>query len=127
MIINHIALYTNNLEQMKLFYENYFHATSNDGYHNINTGLRTYFLSFENQTRLEIMTRPNLVEPPLSPLNTGYIHLAFSAGSKEAVDTLTATLEKDGYTVFSKPRTTGDGYYESCVLDPDGNQIEIVE
>lgn len=127
MKINHIALYTNNLERMKVFYETYFNAKSNQGYHNSTTGLRTYFLSFENDTRLEIMTRPNLEEKPLSLQQNGYIHLAFSVGSKEKVDGLTATLEKDGYQVISRPRTTGDGYYECCVLDPDGNQIEIVE
>jgi lactoylglutathione lyase len=127
MKINHIALYTNDLEQLRAFYMKYFDASSNPGYHNKNTGLRTYFLTFGDNTRLEIMTRPGLEQSSRSPLQTGYIHLAFSAGSKEMVDTLTAALENDGYTVFSKPRTTGDGYYESCVLDPDGNQIEIVE
>lgn len=127
MKINHIALYTNQLEQLKLFYETYFQAVSNDGYHNKNTGLRTFFLTFADGSRLELMTRPNLVPLQPTPYQTGYIHLAFSAGSKTAVDTLTSTLEQDGYTVLSQPRTTGDGYYESCVLDPDGNQIEIVE
>lgn len=127
MKINHIALYTNDLEHMKHFYETYFHAKSNDGYHNAHTGLRTYFLSFDDQTRLEIMTRPNMEEQNTSPLHLGYIHLAFSVGSKENVDILTNRLDKDGFTVLSKPRTTGDGYYESCVLDPEGNQIEIVE
>jgi lactoylglutathione lyase len=127
MEINHIAIYTDDLEQMKAFYEAYFNASSNQGYHNANTELRTYFLSFEDNTRLEIMSRPNLVQQLKAPLQTGYIHLAFSVGSKDKVDSLTATLEKDGYTVLSNPRTTGDGYYESCILDPDGNQIEIVE
>lgn len=127
MKINHVALYTNQLEQMKLFYETYFEAVSNDGYHNKNTGLRTFFLSFADGTRLELMTRPNILQLQPTPFQSGYIHLAFSAGSRSAVDTLTSTLEQDGYAVFSKPRTTGDGYYESCVLDPDGNQIEIVE
>ncbi|MHB8131795.1 MAG: VOC family protein [Mobilitalea sp.] len=127
MKINHIAIYTDDLERMKVFYESYFSASANQGYHNTNTELRTYFLSFEDTTRLEIMTRPNLTQQLKVPLQTGYIHLAFSVGSKDKVDSLTATLEKDGYTVLSNPRTTGDGYYESCVLDPDGNQIEIVE
>jgi len=127
MKINHIALYTNDLEKMKHFYETYFQAKANTGYHNILTGLQTYFLAFEDHTRLEIMTRPNMEQPNNSPIHLGYIHLAFSAGSKENVEILTDTLEKAGYTIFSKPRTTGDGYYESCVLDPEGNQIEIVE
>ena len=127
MRINHIALYTDNLERMKKFYETYFNAKANQVYLNKTTGLKTYFLSFEDSTRLEIMTRPNLVQQSDSPLNTGYIHLAFSVGSKEQVDRLTTILEKNGFTVLSYPRTTGDGYYESCVQDPDGNQIEIVE
>jgi lactoylglutathione lyase len=127
MKINHIALYTNDIERLRSFYMTYFQAESNQGYHNRTTGLRTYFLSFEDQTRLELMTRPNLEQGTLSLLHTGYIHLAFSVGSKERVDSLTDTLEKDGYTVSSRPRTTGDGYYESCILDPDGNLIEIVE
>lgn len=127
MKINHIALYTNDIERMKTFYETYFNAASNSGYHNKKTDLRTYFLSFEDQTRLELMTRPKLNTMEHNVFDTGYIHLAFSTGSKDAVDSLTSTLENAGYTVLSHPRTTGDGYYESCVLDPDGNQIEIVE
>ena len=127
MTINHIALYTNDLEQMKNFYSNYFGAVSNRGYHNPTTGLQTYFLSFEDGTRLEIMTRPKLIQKIPSPLQIGYIHLAFSVGNKEQVDTLSSTLEKAGFAILSKPRITGDGYYESCVLDPDGNQIEIME
>lgn len=127
MKINHIALYTDDLERMKQFYITYFGAKSNQGYHNKNTGLRTYFLSFDDDTGLELMTRPNLEQQGDSQVHLGYIHLAFSVGSKENVDSLTTSLEKDGFTVLSKPRTTGDGYYESCVLDPDGNQIEIVE
>lgn len=126
MRIDHVALYTNNLEHMREFYIRYFGAISNDGYHNPKTGLRTYFLSFGNGTRLEIMTRPDLELHTGTLFQTGYIHLAFSVGSTELVDSMTATLEQNGYTVVSKPRTTGDGYYESCVLDPDGNQIEIV-
>lgn len=127
MKINHIALYTNDLERMKRFYETYFEAKSNQGYHNKITELQTYFLSFEDNTRLEIMSRPNLEQQTDSTLSLGYIHLAFSVGSKENVDKLTFRLEKDGFKVLSQPRTTGDSYYESCVLDPDGNQIEIVE
>lgn len=127
MKINHIALYTKDLERMRAFYIKYFNASSNQGYHNPTTGLRTYFLSFEDQTRLELMTRPSLEQHTASPLETGYIHLAFSTGSREKVDSLTAALEHDGYTVYGRPRTTGDGYYESCVIDPDGNLVEIVE
>ncbi|MBP1755302.1 MAG: glyoxalase [Firmicutes bacterium] len=127
MKINHFAVYTNQLELLKNFYITYFEASSNDGYHNQTSGLRTYFLSFSDGARLELMTRPGLTQLSHELYQTGYIHLAFSTGSREAVDTLTTRLESDGYTVISRPRTTGDGYYESCILDPDGNLIEIVE
>lgn len=127
MKIEHIALYVTDLEGMKKFYEVYFSAKSNDKYHNPTTGLETYFLSFDEGSRLELMTRPNMVlqEKPL--FRTGITHLTFSTGSKELVDQLTQQLKNDGYEIISGPRTTGDGYYESCVLDPEGNQIEITE
>ncbi|MDF2539407.1 MAG: glyoxalase [Herbinix sp.] len=125
MRIHHFALYTNDLEKIKHFYETYFNASANSGYHNVITGLKTYFLSFEDDTRLEIMTRPQMESQNNAPVHLGYIHLAMSVGNSEAVDDLTARLEKDGYTILSRPRTTGDGYYESCILDPEGNQIEL--
>ena len=89
------------------------------------TGLHTYFLSFDSGPRLEIMWRPNLSKRLDRVMNEGLIHFAFSVGSKEAVDTLTQKIIAAGYECFSAPRTTGDGYYESVVLDPDGNMIEI--
>lgn len=127
MKIEHVALYVTDLEAMKKFYEVYFSAKSNDKYHNPTTGLETYFLSFDEGSRLELMTRPDMViqEKPL--YRTGITHLAFSTGSKELVNQLTQRLKNDGYEIISGPRTTGDGYYESCVLDPEGNQIEITE
>ena len=127
MKINHIALYVNDLEKMKAFYEIYFDAKSNEMYHNQKTGLKTYFLEFENGCRVEIMTRANLNNIKKDINNTGYIHIAFSIGSKETVDELTKRIENDGYRIISRPRTTGDGYYESCVVDPENNLIEIVE
>ncbi|WP_203246492.1 VOC family protein [Sporosarcina beigongshangi] len=125
MKIEHIALYATDLDAMKKFYEVYFSAKSNDKYYNPKTGLETYFLTFDEGSRLELMTRPDMVfqEKPL--FRTGITHLAFSIGSKELVDQITQRLKNDGYEVISGPRTTGDGYYESCVLDPEGNQIEI--
>jgi lactoylglutathione lyase len=126
MKINHIAVYVKDLEQSRAFYEKYFGATANTQYHNAKTGLRTYFLTFDCGGRLEIMSKPNLPDVDIDGEHLGYTHLAFSAGSNEAVDSLTELLRSDGYTVFSEPRTTGDGYYESCVSDPDGNRIEIV-
>ncbi|MCL2284610.1 MAG: VOC family protein [Fibromonadales bacterium] len=127
MKLNHIALYVNDLEKMKAFYEKYFAAKANKMYHNPNTGLKTYFLEFDNGARIEIMTKEKLNAVAKELNNLGYIHIAFSVGGKSKVDELTKQLENDGYKRISKPRTTGDGYYESCILDPENNQIEIVE
>jgi lactoylglutathione lyase len=127
MYINHIALYVNDLEKMKAFYERYFNAKTNKIYHNPKTGLKTYFLEFNGTCRMEIMTKENLSNVKKELNNVGYIHVAFSVGSKNKVDELTKLLENDGYRIISKPRTTGDGYYESCIIDPEDNQIEIVE
>ncbi|WP_423913781.1 VOC family protein [Capnocytophaga gingivalis] len=125
MKIDHIALYVKDLDTSKSFYETYFGAKSNELYHNPKTGLHTYFLTFESGARLEIMWRPNLSERLDKVMNEGFIHFAFSVGSKEAVDALTQKIIDEGYICFSTPRTTGDGYYESVILDPDGNMIEI--
>ena len=125
MKIEHIAMYVNDLESAKEFFIKYFDATSNDGYHNKTTDFRSYFLTFDDGARLEIMTRPNMVDDNKDLQRTGFIHLAFSVGSKEKVDALTARLKADGYEVVSGPRTTGDGYYESCVVGIEGNQVEI--
>lgn len=125
MKIEHIAMYVNDLSLNKEFYIKFFNATSNDLYHNPKTGLRTYFLTFENGARLEIMNRPNMVDEQKELMRTGLIHLAFSVGSKEKVGSLTKKLMEAGYPVLSGPRTTGDGYYESCILGPESIQIEI--
>ena len=125
MKIEHIALYVNDLDGAKDFFCKYFDANANDGYHNPVTDFRSYFLTFGDGSRLEIMTRPNMTDSEKSENRTGYIHLAFSTGSKEAVDALTQRLSNDGYALVSGPRTTGDGYYESCVRGFEGNLIEI--
>lgn len=122
--IDHTAIYVKDLEATRQFYIEYFGATSNEKYHNPKTGLQTYFLTFEGTARLEIMTRPELAEAA-GHLAFGWNHLAFSLGSKEAVDELSARLEADGFTILSGPRTTGDGYYETAFLDAEGNQVEI--
>lgn len=126
MKIDHIAIYTKKLDRLKLFYEYYFGGISNAKYKNKTTGLETYFISFQDGSRLEIMTRPVMDNNSKELFHMGYIHIAFSVGSIENVNMLTQKLEEDGYSIISYPRTTGDGYYESCVLDPDGNQIEII-
>jgi len=125
MKIEHIAMYVNNLEKTRDFFIKYFGAKSNNGYHNVKTDFRSYFLTFDDGARLEIMNKPEMQDSKKTPARTGFIHLAFSVGSKEKVDSLTAQLKNDGYTVLSGPRTTGDGYYESCVLGVEDNQIEI--
>ena len=125
MRIEHIAMYVNDLEKTRDFFIKYFQATSNEGYHNKTTDFRSYFLSFDDGTRLEIMKKPQMSDETKELNRTGYIHMAFSLGSKEAVDHLTEKLKNDGYQLVSGPRTTGDGYYESCIVGIEGNQIEI--
>lgn len=125
MKIEHVAMYVNDLEKAKDFFIKYFEAKANDGYHNKETGFKSYFLCFNDGTRLEIMTSPMIVNRDKDLARTGFIHIAFSVENKEKVDQLTLQLKEDGYKVISGPRNTGDGYYESCVLDIEGNQIEI--
>lgn len=125
--LDHLAMYVRNLDATKDFFVKYFNAESNELYHNTKTGFMSYFLSFDRGCRLEIMTRPGLVEERTSDLRYGYIHLAISAGGKEDVDALTDRLRNDGYKVVSGPRTTGDGCYESQIIGFEGNLIEITE
>ena len=125
MKIEHIAMYVNDLEKARDFFVKYFGASTNDGYHNPKTDFKSYFLTFDDGARLEIMNKP-VMEDSYKTLNrTGFIHIAFSVGSKEKVDELTEQLKIDGYEVISGPRTTGDGYYESCIICIEDNQIEI--
>lgn len=125
MRIDHIAMYVTDLERARQFFMTYFDARSNDGYHNQTSGFCSYFLSFKDGSRLELMSRPGMDDAEKTPARTGFIHIAFRVGSQEAVDALTARMKADGYEVLSGPRTTGDGYYESCVVGIEGNQIEI--
>ena len=128
MRIGHAALFCKDLEQMRQFFIVYFDARSNEQYHNPRTGLRTYILSFtDGSTRLELMQRPDVQDADPSQPAIGYVHLSFAVGSRKGVDLLTRRLAADGYTVTSGPRTTGDGYYESCILGPEGIQIEVTE
>ena len=125
MKIEHIAMVVNDLEAAKDFFVTYFDGKANELYHNKSTGFRSYFISFDDGARLEIMNKPEMTDPAKDSARTGYAHVAFSVGSEEKVDELTALLKDDGYEVLSGPRTTGDGYYESCVVAVEGNQIEI--
>ncbi len=125
MRIEHIAMYVNDLDGARDFFVKYLDGQSNDGYHNPKTGFRSHFIAFDDGARLEIMTKPGLVDREKHLNRTGYAHIAFSVGSRERVDLLTQRLKADGFAVISGPRTTGDGYYESCVVAIEDNQIEI--
>ena len=127
MHIHHIALYVSDLEAARLFFMTYLGAISNEGYHNPRTDFRSYFLTFDSGAQLEIMQKPQMEDLPKPQNRTGYAHIAFSLGSRAAVDELTRQLQKDGYQVISGPRTTGDGYYESCVVAVEDNLIELTE
>lgn len=128
MKIDHIAIWTKNLEGLRNFYIHYFDASSTEIYFNHSREFRSYFIMFDGGCRLEIMEMPRI---PVSKNDVikqfiGIIHFAINVGSKDKVNNLTEILKKDGYKVISEPRTTGDGFYESIVLDPDGNRIEIM-
>lgn len=127
MRIEHAAMYVNDIEAEKEFFTRYFGASAGEMYHNKNTGFSSYFLSFDGGARLELMTAPEQQDMDKPGLRTGFAHLAFSVGSCKEVDALTERLRADGYAVVSGPRETGDGYYESCVLDAEGNRIEMTE
>jgi lactoylglutathione lyase len=127
MEIEHIAIWTRDLEGLTSFYRTYFGARAGPKYTNPGKGFESCFLSFSGGTRLELMGVSGLMDAVgegESP-RKGYAHLAISVGSEERVDELTALLRREGVPVVDGPRRTGDGYYESCVLDPDGNRIEI--
>ncbi|MFD2829693.1 VOC family protein [Corticicoccus populi] len=124
MKIEHVALWVRDLEKMREFYETYFNGTAGEKYHNDKKAFESYFLSFDDNTRLEIM-RQKGVDQPDSRNRTGFAHIAFSLGSKEKVDQMTKRLTNDNYNLINGPRTTGDGYYESVIEDPEGNLLEL--
>lgn len=123
MKIEHVAVWVSDLEKMRSFYETYFEASSNEKYINAQKGFSSYFLTFREGARLELMHRHDVTVVSSEVL--GWAHIAISLGSKQAVTTLTERLKSDGYTIVGAPRTTGDGYYESVVEDPEGNLIEL--
>lgn len=128
MKIEHIAIWTLDLEKMKEFYLNFFDLKPNEKYFNPQKNFSSYFLSFENGARIELMHRPDIsdfIEKSESKL--GLAHFAISLGSKEKVNLLTELIRKNGLKVIDEPRTTGDGYYESVISDPEGNWIELTE
>lgn len=125
-MIHHIAIWTFRLEEMKEFYTRYFNGTSNEKYINPKKGFESYFLRFEGGTDLELMSRPDVQNLPIVENRLGLTHLAFAFDSREAVLQQTELLRSAGYSIVGEPRTSGDGYFESVVLDPDGNRIECV-
>lgn len=128
-ILAHLAIYCTDLEDMRAFYMKYFDASSNERYTNDNKGFHSYFLSFgESPMKLELMTRLDVNEGEGTQHieQLGLTHFAIQLASDSAVDDLTTLLRKDGYTIAGEPRRTGDGYYESVVLDPEGNRLELV-
>lgn len=128
MHISHIAIWTQQLEKQRSFYVTYFGGKSNDKYINSAKGFESYFISFDRDTSaLEIMSRRDVVTPKINEDCIGLTHFAFSLGSKKEVIELTERLRKEGYIIAGEPRTTGDGYFESIVLDPDGNRVEITD
>ena len=128
MKIDHLAIWTYNLEGLRNFYMHYFDASSTEVYYNHTKEFRSYFLMFDGNCRLDIMEMPNIGKSKNDPAKhyTGIAHFAIKAESKSEVDRLTENVRKDGFHVVGEPRTTGDGYYESVILDPDGNRVEIV-
>ncbi|MGO4697452.1 VOC family protein [Paenibacillus sp. 2TAB26] len=124
MRIEHVAIWTKDLDMMKSFYEKFFNGIVNKKYVNEKKQFHSYFLTFESGARLELMQKPELAELETADYY-GITHFAFSVGSEEKVNELTDRLKKEGFQVLDGPRTTGDGYYESVVLDPEMNRLEI--
>ena len=126
MKIDHLAIWTKDIEKMKTFYLEFFEVSANEKYFNTTKNFSSYFLSFPNGTRIELMHRPE-ISKQLEGLeqNLGLAHFAIALGSKQKVNDLTHTVRMKGYSILGEPRTTGDGYYESVITDPEGNQIEL--
>ena len=126
MRIDHIAMYVNDLEAEKNFFVKYFNAKAGSKYSNFRNDFSNYFLSFADGSRLEIMTRTSSADPEKIRYRTGYHHLAICVGDRKDVDDMMKKFDEDGVIVVSGARTTGDGYYEGVVVDPEGNEIEII-
>ena len=127
MNITHVAIWVEDIEKSREFYAKYFNGLSNERYNNHLKGFSSYFISFESGAKLEIMQRKDIKKSEENIERTGVAHIAFSVGSRENVNQITEKLRSDGFCVEGEPRVTGDGYYESVVVDRDGIKIEITE
>lgn len=128
MKIEHLAIWVDDLELLREFYTEYFNLSCGEKYKSTSRDFTSYFLSFgEGKTRIELMHMPDMGIPASRGDLKGLAHFAISTGGKDVVNRITERLRSDGYTIVSEPRTTGDGYYESAALDPEGNYIEITE
>jgi len=128
MTLEHVAIWTNDLEVLREYYTKYFGGLSNDKYRNAKTNFESYFLTFESGARLELMTRPNIpsnTNDTVTDQHLGIIHLAFGVARVEEVDKKAQELQNNGFKILSGPRKTGDGYYEFETLDPDHNRVEV--
>lgn len=127
-MLDHIAIWTPDIEVLRDYYTEYFNGRSNEKYVNHETGFASYFITFESGSRLEIMQRPgipeNLNDRELKQ-HIGIIHLAFGVPDMESVIKKSEELQKAGFRILRGPRTTGDGYFEFETLDPDNNRIEV--
>jgi lactoylglutathione lyase len=129
MKLEHIAIWTDNIELLRNYYVSFFEGQSNEMYINPKTQFQSYFISFESGARLEIMSMPNIPENTNDTINAqhkGIIHIAFSVATKQEVDAKAALLQANGFELLNGPRVTGDGYYEFVTLDPDMNRLEVI-
>lgn len=129
MKLEHIAIWTDNIELLRNYYVSFFDGQSNEMYINPKTQFQSYFISFESGARLEIMSMPNIPDNTNDTINAqhkGIIHIAFSVDTKQEVDAKAALLQANGFEILNGPRVTGDGYYEFVTLDPDKNRLEVI-
>lgn len=124
MKIEHVAIWVKDIESMKTFYTTYFNGKANSKYHNKDKQFESYFLTFDDGARLELMRKFGIDKKDQDD-RIGWAHIAISLGSKESVDQMTERLQNDGYRLVNGPRVTGDGYYESVIEDPEGNLLEL--
>jgi lactoylglutathione lyase len=125
--IHHVAVWVSDLERARAFYVDRLGGRSGPPYRNPRTGFRSYFVSFGEGARIELMSRSDVAGADRRSPSLGYAHVALSVGSREGVDAMVRALAASGAVIDSGPRQTGDGYYEAVVLDPEGNRIEITE